>query len=68
MKTLSWHRASSSNFLASLSLAGEGRKTVLAARGRKKEAAFYDRLDKITRPLITVYANNDKGDGAGMSC
>lgn len=34
----------------------------------KIEAAFYDRLDKITSPLIMVYANNDKGDGAEMSC
>lgn len=38
-------------------------------KAEKGEAAFlYDRLDKITSPLITVYANNDKGDGAEVSC
>lgn len=65
--------SSSCSFLASLSFAGEGRKTVLGLWKKEEKrgfpaAAFYDRLDKITSPLITLYANNDEEDGAEMSC
>lgn len=35
---------------------------------KKRKQFFNDTLDKITRPLITVYANNDEGDRTKMSC
>lgn len=42
----------------------EPSSVVSSDRRREKREA----LDKITRPLITVYANNDEGDGTKMSC
>lgn len=55
-----------------LATAREEKASCASGGGKKRRsfpsAAFYDRPDKITSPLITVYANNDKGDGGKMSC